>query len=162
MREVGSSKCRLGDRAPTLHKKTAAKVVARNSSGTDAGLARETRNQPPHERTSERLARREGGANAVPEMPACEYQRRNPTGGNAPRVGRWMAVLRSLTKENTMGILPKRVPQASNPPGSPGPKAEVKSGDQITNRPLPTDSDGRDLIQVDNPLGTPGPDEIQR
>jgi len=61
-----------------------------------------------------------------------------------------------------MGILPKRVPQASNPPGSPGPKAAPKTGSEITDRPLPTEADGRDLIQVENPLGTPGPDEIQR
>ncbi len=73
-----------------------------------------------------------------------------------------MPVLRSLTKEYTMGILPKRVPQASNPPNGNGPKAQPTGGDQITNRPLPTDADGRDLIQVENPLGTPGPDEIQR
>ena len=59
--------------------------------------------------------------------------------------------------------LPKRTPQASNPPNGTGPKGQSNtSGDQITNRPLPTEADGRDLIQVDNPLGTPGPDEIQR
>lgn len=64
-----------------------------------------------------------------------------------------------------MGILPKRTPQASNPPGSPGPKGQGGSGGTsgpIVDRPLPTESDGRDLIQVDNPLGTPGPDEITR
>lgn len=59
--------------------------------------------------------------------------------------------------------LPRRTPQASNPPNGNGPKATpTTSGDQITGRPLPTEADGRDLIQVDNPLGTPGPDEIQR
>jgi hypothetical protein len=69
-------------------------------------------------------------------------------------VGRWMY---------TMGILPKRVPQASNPPNGNGPRGQAnQGGDQITGRPLPTEADGRDLIQVDNPLGTPGPDEIQR
>ena len=62
-----------------------------------------------------------------------------------------------------MGILPKRVPQASNPPNGTGPKGTPStSGSEITGRPLPTEADGRDLIQVDNPLGTPGPDEIQR
>ncbi|QNR52033.1 hypothetical protein phiRKBJ001_91 [Streptomyces phage phiRKBJ001] len=74
-----------------------------------------------------------------------------------------MPVLRSLTKEYIMGFLPKRVPQASNPPNGNGPRGQSnQGGDQITNRPLPTEADGRDLIQVDNPLGTPGPDEIQR
>ena len=59
--------------------------------------------------------------------------------------------------------LPRRTPQASNPPNGTGPKATpTTGGDQITGRPLPTEADGRDLIQVDNPLGTPGPDEIQR
>jgi hypothetical protein len=60
--------------------------------------------------------------------------------------------------------LPKRTPQASNPPNGSGPKATPKTGagDAITNRPLPTESDGRDMIQVENPLGTPGPDEIWR
>lgn len=62
-----------------------------------------------------------------------------------------------------MGILPKRVPQASNPPNGAGPKgAPNTSGSEVTSRPLPTEADGRDLIQVENPLGTPGPDEIQR
>lgn len=58
--------------------------------------------------------------------------------------------------------LPKRTPQASNPPNGTGPKATPTTGGAITDRPLPTEADGRDLIQVDNPLGTPGPDEIQR
>jgi len=58
--------------------------------------------------------------------------------------------------------LPRRTPQASNPPNGNGPKATPTTSGQITNRPLPTEADGRDLIQVENPLGTPGPDEIQR
>jgi len=61
--------------------------------------------------------------------------------------------------------LPKRTPQASNPPNGTGPKGQSNTGGAsgpIVDRPLPTESDGRDLIQVENPLGTPGPDEIQR
>lgn len=59
--------------------------------------------------------------------------------------------------------LPKRTPQASNPPNGTGPKGQSTTGSgPITDRPLPTGSEGRDLIQVENPLGTPGPDEIQR
>jgi hypothetical protein len=60
--------------------------------------------------------------------------------------------------------LPKRTPQASNPPNGTGPKGQSNTtgSGPITDRPLPTESDGRDLIQVENPLGTPGPDEIQR
>lgn len=60
--------------------------------------------------------------------------------------------------------LPRRTPQASNPPNGSGPKGQSNTGTSgpIVDRPLPTEADGRDLIQVDNPLGTPGPDEIQR
>ena len=66
-----------------------------------------------------------------------------------------------------MGILPKRVPQASNPPNGTqhegqGGQSNTTGSGSITDRPLPTEADGRDLIQVENPLGTPGPDEIQR
>lgn len=60
--------------------------------------------------------------------------------------------------------LPKRTPQASNPPNG-TPKGQSNTGGTsgpIADRPLPTEPDGRDLIQVENPLGTPGPDEIQR
>src|SRR3546814_7200177 len=63
-RERGPSRGPKQDcKRPTGHRPSTRKrqqrVVARNSSGTDAGLAREARNQPPHERTSERLARSE-------------------------------------------------------------------------------------------------------
>lgn len=62
--------------------------------------------------------------------------------------------------------LPNRNPGASNPPnaheGSGGRSGNHADNSHITNRPEPTNADGNDLIQVDNPLGTPGPDEIQR
>jgi len=67
-----------------------------------------------------------------------------------------------------MGILPKRVPQASNPPngtqheGQGGQSGNHADNSRITDRPQPTGAEGTDLIQVENPLGTPGPDEIQR
>lgn len=67
-----------------------------------------------------------------------------------------------------MGILPKRVPQESNPPngmqheGQGGQSGNHSDNSHIVNRPEPTQADGNDLIQVENPLGTPGPNEIQR
>lgn len=43
-----------------------------------------------------------------------------------------------------------------------GGQPNTDSHPEFTDRPMPTEPDGKDLIQVDNPLGIPGPDEIQR
>lgn len=53
-------------------------------------------------------------------------------------------------------------PQPGVPNEGDGGQSNVGHNSQITDRPLPTESDGKDMIQVPNPLGTPGPDEIQR
>lgn len=54
--------------------------------------------------------------------------------------------------------LPRRNPQASNPPNGSGPhegtggqSGNHRDNSRITNRPLPTESDGTDLVQRPKP-----------